>query len=229
MVERIASHRHAVDRAPVFGNPPSTVRGVFKAAILLLSGATLLSGCTARYVLGDGALREASKRNALNDLGVYVSNRTIPVYERDEMSQTRVGREIEDRSRKGRLRRPIGRNATGLIVGEDLRNGARRLWISFSRTCRDNECAYGFVQTEDGRYRLVDLPEREDYEKVSVFRSCMIGRHEMKHGKLKALSDANPVYRLERKNKKRPKTVFLEVKRSRSKRTDDRSDPERGN
>lgn len=190
---------------------------------------TLLSGCTARYVLGDSALRDAEARGALNDLGVYVSNRTIPLYERDEMSQTRVGREIEDRSRKGRLRRPIGRNATGLIVDEDLHNGARRLWISFSRTCREKDCAYGFVQTEDGRYRLMTLPERDDYDKASVYRGCVIDRHELKPGKLRALSDANAVYRLERKNKKRPKTVFLEVKRSRRKRTNDRSDPERGN
>ncbi len=198
-------------------------------AVVFVSLCSLLSGCTARYVLGDSALRDAKARDKFQDLGVYVSHRTIPVYERDEFSQTRVDRTIEDNSRKGRLRRPIGRNAVGLIVDEDLRNGARRLWVTFSRTCRDVKCAYGFVQTEDGRYRLVDLPERADYEKSSVFRSCVIKRHKLKQGKLQGLSDANAVYRLERKRKKRPKTVFLEVKRTNKRRTNEKVDPESGN
>lgn len=188
-----------------------------------------MSGCTARYVLGNAALSDAKSRDKFQDLGVYVSHRTVPVYERDEFSQTRVDRTIEDNSRQGRLRRPIGRNAVGLIVDEDIRNGARRLWISFSRTCRDTKCAYGFVQTEDGRYRLADLPVREDYEKSSVFRSCVLKRQKLKPGKLRALSDANAVYRLERKRKKRPKTVFLEVKRTNKRRTNEKVDPESGN
>ncbi len=201
-------------------------------AVVFFSVCSLLSGCTARYVLSDAALRDAQARDKFQDLGVYVSHRTIPVYERDEFSQKRVDRTIEDNSRKGRLRRPIGRNAVGLIVSEDLRNGARRLWVTFSRTCREVECAYGFVQTEDGRYRLVDLPERQDYEKSSVYRSCVIKRHQLKLGKLRALSDANAVYRLERKPKrmkKRPKTVFLEVKRTNKRRTNEKVDPESGN
>lgn len=198
-------------------------------AVVFFLVCSLVSGCTARYVLGDAALRDAKARDKFGELGVYVTHRTIPVYERDEFSQKRVDRTIEDNSRKGRLRRPIGRNAVGLIVDEDIRNGARRLWVTFSRSCREVKCAYGFVQTEDGRYRLVDLPEREDYEKSSVYRSCVMKRQELKVAKLRALSDANAVYRLDRKRKKRPKTVFLEVKRTNKRRTNEKFDPESGN
>ncbi len=160
---------------------------------------------------------------------MYVSNRTIPVYERQELEARRIGREIEDRSEKNRLRRPINRHKSGVIVAEDLRNGAPQLWVSFSRTCREIECAYAFVQTEDGRYRLAELPTRWDGEETTVYRSCVIKRHQMKLGKLRALSDANAVYRLERKRKKRPKTVFLEYVKSSRDRVDDRVDPESGN
>ncbi len=198
-------------------------------AAVVFATCSLLSGCTARYVLGDAALRDAKTRDKFEDLGVYVSHLTIPVYERDEFSQKRVDRTIEDDSRKGRLRVLIGRNAVGLIVGEDLRNGARRLWVAFDRSCREPSCALGFVQTEDGRYRLVDIPERPEYEKSSVYRSCRIDRHELKHGKIRALSDANAVYRLERKRKKRPKTVFLEVKRRNRRRTNEKVERARGN
>ena len=198
-------------------------------AVVVFSVCSLLSGCTARYILGDSALRDAKARDKFQDLGVYVSHRTIPVYERDEFSQKRVDRTIEDNSRKGRLRVLLGRNLVGLIVDEDLRNGARRLWVAFDRSCRDAKCAFGFVQTEDGRYRLVDLPVRDDYEESSVYRSCVMKRQELKPGKLRALSDANAVYRLERKRKKRPKTVFLEVKRTTKRKTNEKVERPSGN
>ena len=54
-------------------------------------------------------------------------------------------------------------------------------------------------------------------------------RFELKPGKLRSLSDANAVYRLERKRKKRPKTVFLEVKRKRRKRTNRQVESVSGN
>jgi len=216
-----------VDQPTVIRDPRHTVRGSLTA--LFFAACTLLPGCTARYILGPSNLQSARDSGAFNQLGVYVSHRTIAVWERDEGASKRVGREIDDRSMEGRLRQPIGRNDAGLIVGEDLRNGAWRLWISFDPGCGTVECAYGFVQTEDGRFRLVDLPEREAYDTKTVYRSLLMDRHEMKQGKLRALSDANAVFRLERKNKKRPKTVFLEVKIKRRKRTNERVDAARGN
>ncbi len=198
-------------------------------AVLFVSLCCLLSGCTTRRILGDAALNDARSQDKFQDLGVYVSNRMIPVYERNDLRQKRVDRRIRDDSENSILDRPVGRNLVGLIVAEDLRNGARRLWISFSRSCREIQCAYGFVQTEDGRYRFVDLPVRENYDKSSVYRTFKLKRHELKLGKIRALSDANPVYRLERKRKKRPKTVFLEVKRTNKRRTRRQRDPETGN
>lgn len=196
---------------------------------MLLAVCTLMSGCTTRYILGRSDLQDAMDSDALNQLGVYVTHRTIPVYRRNDSTQTRVGRTIETRSADDVLDRPIKRNDTGLIIDHDLRNGRNRLWVSFSPRCREIECSYGFVQTEDGRFRLVDLPDRDEYKSKKVYRTFVRDRYELKHGKLKSLSDANAVYRLERKRKKRPKTVFLEVKRRRRKQTRRRRDPEGGN
>lgn len=204
------------------------MRGSF--ALVLLAVCTLLSGgCTTRYILGRSDLQEALDGDALDQLGVYVTHRTIPVYRRNKSTQTRVGRTIETRSQDDVLDRPIKRNDTGLIVDHNLRNGRNRLWVSFSPRCREKECAYGFVQTEDGRFRLVDLPKREEYKSTKVYRTFVRDRYELEHGKLGSLSDANAVYRLKRKRKKRPKTVFLEVKRRRRKLTNRRRDPEGGN
>lgn len=187
-----------------------------------------LSGCAARYILSDGELNKARQKDAVDRIRVYVSHRTIPVYERKEMEQTLIRREIQDRSQKERDRRPISRNLTGGIVGQDVLNGQPRLWVSFSRSCSSVECAYGFVRTEGGRYHLVNLPVRDEFDPPNVYRSCRIKRHKMEHGKLKALSDANAVYKLKRRRKKRPKTVFLEVKKSADRRVKDTVNPEDG-
>ena len=145
----------------------------------MAAAALLISGCASRYILSEREIEDARRRSAVPELGVYVSHRTVPVYERSEMHAKRIGREIDERSRRGRLRRPIGKNDMGLIVDEDLRNGARRLWVSFSLECRDRACSYGFVRGEDGRFHLVSLPERADYDVSKVFRSVVMGRHEM--------------------------------------------------
>ncbi len=216
-----------VDHAAVIRQPQTTVRGSF--ALVLLAVCTLMSGCTTRYILGRSDLQDAMDRGAFDQLGVYVTHRTIPLYKRNALDQTRVGREIENRTEDDVYEVRIDRNDVGLIVDHDLRNGRNRLWVSFEPTCREIDCAYGFVQTEDGRFRLVDLPERDDYEELKVYRTWVRDRYELKPGKLKSLSDANAVYRLERKRKKRAKTVFLEVKRKRRKRTNRQVESVSGN
>lgn len=201
------------------------MRGLCTVALL---GCLSLSGCAARYILGDNVLVEAKEKESLDNLRVYVSNRTITVYERKEFDKRVIRREIEDQSQKKELRRTLTRRKTGGYVGEDLLNGARRIWVSFDRRCRDPDCAYGFVQTEDGRYRLVTLPERADYDAPNAFRSCRIKRHRLELGNLRSLSDNNPVYKLKRKKKKRPKTIFLEVKKKKKKRTEGENQAEPG-
>lgn len=217
-----------VDRAAVIGEPRGTVRATL-AQVFLVACTLVLPGCMTRYILGRSDLQDAIDHEAFYKLGVYVTHRTLPVYQRDLMSSTDVGRTIRSKEAEDLLDRPIRRNDVGLIVDHDHVNGAHRLWVSFSPSCREIACAYGFVQTEDGRYRLATLPEREDFESVKVYRTWEMDRQELKLGKIRSVSDANPVYRLERKRKKRPKTVFLEVKRKRQKIRRRARDPEGGN
>jgi hypothetical protein len=188
-----------------------------------------LCACAARYVLSDSELNRAKKEESLTMLRVYVSNRMITVYGRDELNQTVIRREVNERRRARLDKRKLGRNKAGGIIEEDLRNGARNLWITWDARCGSKDCAYGFVQTEDGRYRLVELPEREEFSKPVVFRSCTIKRHKMHLEKLRSLSDLNGVYKLKRKRKrKRHKTVFLEYKKRRQVRKTRRTEREPG-
>lgn len=178
-----------------------------------------LCACAARHILSDRRLAEAEANGSSAMLRVYVSHRTITVYDRGIIDSTIVRKEIDRRNEKDRRKVKLGRNDSGVVVHTELLNGQRLLWVTFDARCEDKGCAFGFVQTEDGRYRLVHLPERDGYAMPYVFRSCTIKRQKMALERLASLSDANAVYKLKRKRKRKPKTVFLELKERNIKRT----------
>lgn len=184
------------------------------------------TGCAARYKLSDADLQQADDAGARAELRVYPSNRTISVYDEPALRTVTISREIRQRSRRERRKRILSRETSGAIIGEDLLNGQRRLWVTFDRRCATPECAYGFVQGEDARYLLVQVPEREGFAPPRIYRSCRLKRHRLTPGHLRALSEANRVYRLERK--RRIPVVFLEVKRAKQDRVEERAERESG-
>lgn len=195
-----------------------------RVALAFVLSVLALCGCASRHLLTDTELAQADARNVRGDLRVYVSNRMITSYDRNATASTVIRREIRGRAVDDRFLRRLTPNAPGKIVGEDRSSGARRLWVSFDPRCSQPDCAYGFVGTEDGKYRLQVLPPREGYAAPTVYHRCTLNRHKMALGRLQSLSDANAVYRLKRKQ---PRTIFLEVKkdvRSRT-RTSGTNDP----
>jgi len=191
-------------------------------SLLVLS----LSACAARYQLLDADLDEARGQGSLEALRVYPSHRTISVYDEPDTRMVTVDREIRQRSTKERRKRILTIDTPGAIVAEAELNGAKLLWVTFDRTCTTPECAYGFVQTEDGRYRLVHVPEREGFAAPVVHRGWVGKRRKMTRGNLYQLAEANTVYRTKRK--KRVRTVFLEVKKDIRKRVRGQSTREPG-
>jgi hypothetical protein len=189
---------------------------------------TALSGCAMRYKLIDADIDPARRLpDGTAALYVYPSNRTIILYDRDDAALRRLGRQIDIDVDKERLNRTLTRNTAGAIVDEDLSNGARRIWVTFELDrCAERECALGFVQTEDGRYRLHYVPEIDYYKPPMVHRDCVLKKRRMKVGNMKSLSEPNKVYILKRR--KKAKTVFLEVKIKKNKRRKTTRDPFRG-
>lgn len=184
------------------------------------------SGCARRLKLADVDLAEARETESLDKLRVYPSNRMISNYDEPALRTVVVSREIRQRSSRKRNKRILRRNTSGAIVGEDLLNGARLLYITFDRQCSEPGCAYGFVQLEDARYVLVHVPEREGFAPPKVYRSLVLKRHRMTPGQVRSLSDANRVFKLQRR--RRALVVFLEVKRSNQDRVDERAERESG-
>ena len=88
----------------------------------------------------------------------------------------------------------IPRGEPGLIVGLDQHEGDALLWISFDERCRTQSCAYGFIQTDDGLFRLFHVPPLPGYAEPVVYRKRMTPRKAMERTKIYSRSKAAPVY-----------------------------------
>ena len=119
------------------------------------------------------------------------------------------------------------RNTAGLILDIDELNGKPLLFVTFDPLCKVRECAYQFVETEDQRYRLVELPTREGYNTERVYRALVWKKRKLEKGKLASLAEANEVY-LVKKNNGKILTMVLEVKKVTSDRTQTRTRRNRG-
>ena len=182
--------------------------------VALLAAVTLGDGgCARRVRLTPDRLAEVEARvGSTENLRVFVHRKTIVRWDPAEARGTfEVDKVIKERVDLELKIFPIQRRDAGKIVGVGDRNGMPLLWVSFDgRSCQEPSCALGFVRTEDERYKLVALPEREGYKAPLVFRRNERKRNAMKHGKVKALGEANHVYMAKRR--RRGLTVHLDVK-----------------
>jgi len=195
--------------------------GVLAVSVGLLAS----TGCAKRLKLTPSEFERIEKREqATEDLRVYVSKKLIVMYElEDDAATYKVDKTINTSSEQNLLRVIIAKNTKGLIIDSEDRNGAPLLWVTFNSRCKDKDCAFGFVQTEDGVFRLHSAPRREDYQSPkSHFKS---EKKAMKLGKLKSLAEKNDVFLWKNKRDK-IFTIDLIVK----KRTDTKRkvDTERG-
>jgi hypothetical protein len=182
------------------------------AMLALAFGLMTSSGCAKRLVLTPAQFERIDKQEqATEALRVYVSKRLIVVYEADERdAKFEVDRTINTSQDRNLLRVIISRGTMGQIIDKEERNGAPLLWVTFSARCKDKDCAYGFVQTEDGVFRLTAVPERDGYlAPKAYFRNEP--EKQMALGKLKSLAEKNSVFVFKKKNGK-VRTIDLIVK-----------------
>lgn len=137
--------------------------------------------------------RIEKRERATEDLRVYVSKKLVVLYElSDDAATYEVDRTINTSSEQNLLRVIIAKNTKGLIIDAEEKNGAPLLWVTFNSKCKDKDCAFGFVQTEDGVFRLHSVPEREGYKKPKAYFKNE--KKDMKLGKLKSLAEKNDVF-----------------------------------
>ncbi len=194
----------------------------------LLAGTLAASGCAKRTPLSPKELERVKTEAGVAPLRVFTERKMIALYTEAQVDESfDVNRTITEESDKVVDKQVTTRNTAGLILDIDELNGKPLLFITFDASCNNRECAYKFVETEDGRYRLVELPKREGYEKPRVYRACVWKKRKLGTGKLASLAEANEVY-LVKKNNGKILTMVLEVKKVTSDRTQTRTRRNRG-
>jgi len=182
-------------------------------SVLAILGLTLLPSCAKRIDFTPEELERVQTKAGVDPLRVYVSQKVIAQYtSRVKDESFNVNRDIREASRQDRRKVETTRNTMGLILEVAELNGQPLLWVTFSPRCKLPECAYGFVQTEDKKYRLVSIPELPTYGKPTAYRGMTCESRKLSRGKLASLAEANEVYVLKRSNGKL-QTIDLQVKK----------------
>jgi hypothetical protein len=194
----------------------------------LLASTVVSTGCAKRTPLSPNDLEKVKTEAGIAPLRVYTERKMIALYNEAGVDKSfDVDRKITEESDKVVDKQVTTRNTAGLIIDIDELNGKPLLFVTFDASCKKRECTYKFVETEDQRYRLVDLPEREGYESPRVYRALNWKKRKLSKGKLASLAEANEVY-LVKKNNGKILTMVLEVKKVTSDRTQTRTRRNRG-
>lgn len=179
----------------------------------MLGFAAMTSGCAKRLPLTPKELERVQTEAGVNPLRVYTERRMVALYDEAGVEQAYdVNRKIREGSDKEQEKVVTTRNTAGLILKIEELNSRPLLWVTFDATCKDPACAYGFVQTEDKRYRLITSPPMEGFAQARVYRHCVWKKRRLKHAKLSSLAEANEVYLVKKRNGK-ILTMELEVKK----------------
>ncbi len=186
------------------------------------------SGCARRTPLTPKELERVQTEAGVNPLRVYTERKLLVLYEKSNVdAEYDVNKTIVEGSDKEleKVRNP--RNIPGLILEIAELNGKPLLWVTFDQSCKEASCAYGFVETEDRKYRLVTLPKREGYKDPKAYRACVWKKRRLQTGKLASLAESNEVYLVKKGNGK-ILTMQLEVKKVTSNKTKTRTRRNRG-
>lgn len=187
------------------------------ALIIFLLSTLCLTGCI-RHTLDPDELKTADDTGKTKDLRLYPSRRLVLFYDENETERTyEVNRRIRRTERRRPKRKTTPRRAPGKIVERTTSNGMVVLWVSWRGDCTDSTCAYGFVHTEDGLYKLFATPRKEGFKEPRGYRSTSCKFNRLKRGRVEALSEANDVL-LKRTVLKKVKTIHLQYKMFRTRR-----------
>ena len=194
---------------------PAILAGLSKivAACLLLG--LLGGGCARRLDLVPAELTRIEDRDGdLKTLRVFPGKKLLSLYRENQVAESyKVNkRKITERGAYRPFKRIIARKTAGKVVARGEQNGMPILWIAFDNACEDTACAYGFALTELGRYQLIVVPYRENFQAPTNYRRNTLKRNTLKMTKQKSLAEANEVFAVTRRSGK-VLTIDLQIRK----------------
>lgn len=170
------------------------------------------AGCTRRQTLTAAELARVEESAALSELRVYPSRKLRSYYPQlnDPEDYDVSGRKIKVRGALRPHLRTLRRGTPGKVLAENKFAGMRVFWVSFSNSCKEPSCAYGFVQTEYDRWTLVVVPRLEKYKDPLSYRRNRLRRNRLRMGRQHAMNEVNEVL-VVRRRIGRAKTIDLQI------------------
>jgi len=180
-------------------------------ALVATLGAT---GCANREYLAGNTLIDVRRRDPdFKNLRVYPNATFIATYSRQlgaDVGVSQTEGTVEEGYRGQRVEIPVRRGLPGVIVALDSHGSSAVLWVSFDERCQAKDCAFGFVQTDDGLFRLFQVPRIEGYSTPFVYRKRISPRKAMDTAAVYSNEAGTRVYMTMRGH---PLTIALEVRR----------------
>jgi len=170
------------------------------------------TGCTRRQNLTTAELGRVEERGALSELRVYPSRKLRSYYPQltDPEDYDVSGRKIKVRGALRPHLRTLWRGTPGKVLAENKLSGMRVFWVSFSGSCKDPSCTYGFVQTEYDRWTLVAVPRLEKYKQPLSYRRNRLRRNRLRPSRQQGMTELNEVLVVTRR-RGRGKTIDLQI------------------
>lgn len=84
----------------------------------------------------------------------------------------------------------------GRVVASGVEGGKLWLWVTYSETCAERACAYGYVASERGRFSLAKLPRAQGYLPATVFREELENDKRMSLTRRNSLDEAHEIWYL---------------------------------
>lgn len=172
----------------------------------------MAAGCTRRQSLTAAELARVEGEKKLSELRLYPSRKLRSYYPqlKDSEDYAITGRKIKVRGALRPHLRTLGRRTSGEVLAENKLGGMRVFWVSFSSSCTDPACTYGFVQTEYDRWTLVAVPRIEQYKDPLSYRRNRLRRNRLRMARQRAMNEVNEVLVAPRRIG-RAKTIDLQI------------------
>lgn len=194
------------------------------AATVLVAG-----GCANREMVTSTVMRDIQRQDQkLSKIRVYPTVTFVAVYTKALGEDVRVSGQVGTLNEDVRGRRievEVKRTLPGAIVSVETLDGRPLLWVAFDDACTARDCAFGFVRTDDGKYRLFHVPLLPGYSEPTVFRKRIAPRKEMDKTKIFSKSKGASVYFTMRGQ---IASIALEVKKRKRVEIQTIRDPQRG-
>jgi outer membrane lipoprotein SlyB len=173
---------------------PTRTRSLFVLTAVLIAA----SGCANRQLVTSSVMRDIQARDPkLTKIRVYPAVTFVVVHTKALGDDVRVSGQagtVREDIRGRRVEVEVNRTRPGAIVAVETLEGQPALWVTFDDECTVRDCAFGFVRTEDGKYRLFHVPLLPGYSEPAVFRKRIAPNKAMEKTRIFSKSKGASVY-----------------------------------